>query len=748
MKKIIVFLSVILFSSFLVISGFAESGNKKELVLMIGSSQSIFNSQLLLIDADYPEISPEIVDGRAYVPKELLESKFNISINLAQVRYINYASRALVSVRDVSEAYGLKLYFNDGVIILTNETNSLNPDSEKIQSYKKQLLELPRFKNKEDFLKITGMDKNFRKGYGFPYDLNGEGEIEDSAPIYEESSKALSNEAPAASRESSLSDTAVSGKADYSETNIQVKGVDEGDIIKTDGNYIFYAGWDKISIVKADPMEIMSVIAYDADDNVAEMFLHNNQLIVITNAKRMAEWTEGIENTAKASQAYYDYSMIYEKDTVKTQVYNISDIKNPFIEKEFEIDGYYVTSRKVNNELYIISNSYLSYRNEEIKFPEIEDTALEKRLTPNYSDILYFPEALNYKITNVTGIKLNSLKEPASVHSFLGGSGNIYMSQENLYIATTSYNQYKPAVYTGTIDTFSVSALYNTNIYKFALNNGTIKFDAKGRVPGTVLNQFAMDEHNGYFRIATTENGNASNMFVLNKTLNKSGEIRGIAPEERIYSVRFMGDKAYMVTFRVTDPLYAIDLKNPQKPVILGELKIPGYSNYLHPYDENHLIGIGMDTVEEGGSAFDRGMKISMFDVSDINNPKEKFTALIGDRGTSSEALTNHKAFLFDKEKNIMAFPVSVYIDETQGKKDVFSYGKFKFQGAYVYSVDIEKGFNLREKITHVNNNLYDNSAYIKRIIYIGEYLYTASDLMIKSNHLNNMTPYESIQLK
>jgi len=270
------------------------------------------------------------------------------------------------------------------------------------------------------------------------------------------------------------------------------------------------------------------------------------------------------------------------------------------------------------------------------------------------------------------------------------------------------------------------------------------------------LNQFSMDENDGYFRIATTtgsmtgtgESQSKNHMFVLNSDLEVVGKIEDIAPGESIYSVRYMGDRAYMVTFRKVDPLFVIDLAEPQNPQILGKLKIPGYSDYLHPYDENHIIGFGKDAAvvnnEEGSwgwadednlAAYYQGMKIAMFDVTDPNNPIEMWKEEIGDRGTESELLHNHKALLFSKEKNLLAFPISVAtVDEKNAK--AWSYGETTFVGAYVYEITLENGFVLKAKLSELSNEDWKKmgSYYwrgdkdIDRLIYIGDVLYTISD--------------------
>jgi uncharacterized secreted protein with C-terminal beta-propeller domain len=356
----------------------------------------------------------------------------------------------------------------------------------------------------------------------------------------------------------------------------------------------------------------------------------------------------------------------------------------------------------------------------------------------------------------------------------LGSGESIYASAENLYVAVTRHNiispeapgpiiydsaaPKKPAVKVSDRETF---------IYRFALNNGKLDYTGKGQVPGSILNQFSMDESKGYFRIATTkgdlwgegENTSKNNLYVLDTEMSVCGSLEDIAPGEKIYSTRFMGDRAYMVTFKKVDPLFVIDLKDAKNPKILGALKIPGYSDYLHPYDENHIIGFGKDTIElsnEGwgkiGSttAYYQGMKIALFDVTDVNNPKEKFKELIGDRGTDSELLRDHKALLFSKEKNLMAFPVTVM--EIKDRQNITAgnmpaYGSFAFQGAYVYNIDLVEGFKLKARISHISeeeysksgDRWYDSTKNVARIIYIGNDIYTISKGMIKANGISDM---------
>ncbi|MFZ3077107.1 MAG: beta-propeller domain-containing protein [Candidatus Aenigmatarchaeota archaeon] len=252
--------------------------------------------------------------------------------------------------------------------------------------------------------------------------------------------------------------------------------------------------------------------------------------------------------------------------------------------------------------------------------------------------------------------------------------------------------------------------------------------------------------------LAANPNGPLNHLYVLDGDLKIVGKVEDLAAGERIYSARFLGDKAYMVTFRQIDPLFVIDLSSPQNPQVLGYLKIPGVSDYLHPYDETHIIGVGRDASDEGRI---KGLKLALFDVSDFANPKEVSKYVIGDRGTDSEALYDHKAFLFDKEKNLLAIPVSEYTyaeqNMTELKEEKWTPPKY-WQGAYVFNLDLANGFVLKGKITHQNSTknstyYYDWNSQIRRSLFIDNTLYTISNTMVKMNSLVDLAEINKVAL-
>jgi hypothetical protein len=226
-----------------------------------------------------------------------------------------------------------------------------------------------------------------------------------------------------------------------------------------------------------------------------------------------------------------------------------------------------------------------------------------------------------------------------------------------------------------------------------------------------------------------------------------------------------MGDRCYLVTFQKVDPLFVIDLSDATNPQVLGKLKIPGYSDYLHPYDETHLIGIGKETIEDeiGDFSWYQGVKISIFDVSDVEHPKEIAKIEIGDRGTDSPVLRDHKAFLFDRSRNLLVLPILLAeIDEEKYPNGVppSTHGDFTYQGAYIFHISLTEGLIFRGRITHLtdttdlqNSGIYFNSPYyIQRSLYIQEdsepaLLYTISNNKVKCNSLIDLTEQASIEL-
>lgn len=532
---------------------------------------------------------------------------------------------------------------------------------------------------------------------------------------------------------------------DHSTTNVQVDGVDEADRVKNDGQFIYQLRDYELTITKATPADAMKVVYSERFDfhqfYPREMYVDEQFLVLI------------------GGRSAYDQKEDVYKEYTKMFIYELNDRHDLAVVREAEVEGYYLSSRKMNNSLYIVTNKHLPYYlfNEvrdkeewiETMRPTYADTALaDEPKKIGWDEIRYFPGSTDTNYLIVSGLDLGNLDEPISVNAFLGAGQTIYANHEHLYVTRAYYEHNESAMEKIANLIWNPFTDQDTKIYKFKLNQGAVSFLAEGKVEGALLNQFSMDEHNGYFRVATTkgdvwsdENPSENLLFILDEKLQQVGSITGIAHGERIYSARFMGDRGYIVTFKAVDPLFVLDLKDPKNPKILGELKIPGFSDYLHPYDEHHIIGFGKDTIENGmGGAIPLGFKMALFDITDVTNPKEKFVEIIGESWTQSELLYNHKALLFSKEKNIIAFPIEVY-EQKGNSRDM--YPSFVFQGAYVYGLDVEKGFEIKKRITHydtevIPENYWDYEKHISRLLYIGDHLYTISNEKIVAHEMTS----------
>lgn len=558
--------------------------------------------------------------------------------------------------------------------------------------------------------------------------------------------------------------------SDYSLTNIQVAGVDEADIVKTDGQYLYTLSHQgkTISIMRAYPPSEAEIISQIKNSNpdafFQEFFIENDFLLVFGQQWMQIQPEKSISGELTPSPEIAPVSE-YASNFTFVEIYDLSDRHQPVLKRKLELEGNYHSSRKIGSYVYFVLNNYLrADLPQPIPFyRELKNPDQKKDFQPicDCVEVNYFEPLVSPGYLIVIGLEMTKPDAEITKEVIFGASENIYASLNNLYVANTIYDQ--PEI---EIQGRKFIALYpkiQTNLYKFALNPNqtpSIRYLTQGQVPGRVLNQFSMDEYENYFRLATTSDTfeskektitTSNNIYVLDMDLKIFGKIENIAPGESIYSARFMGKKGYLVTFQKIDPFFTFDLSDPAQPKIIGELKIPGYSDYLHPYDENHIIGIGKEAVEgEGDFAWFQGMKMALFDVTDFANPKELHKVMIGDRGTDSLALYNHKAFLFSREKNLLVLPILLAEISEEEKKNPqtprWTYGKYTFQGSYVYQLSPEKGFDLKGRITHYDKELSQEQEYlsdenlnIKRNLYIGQNLYSVSDQKVLINSLDDL---------
>jgi len=525
---------------------------------------------------------------------------------------------------------------------------------------------------------------------------------------------------------------------DYSTTNIQVAGVDEADIVKTDGDYVYFASGNKTVIVKAYPPEQAQVLSeIELEGTVRGIFINGDRLVVFEEETPYYAYYD--TRSGFAEEMYVPY--VSPKTFVK--VYDISDRENPQLQREVSADGQYVSSRMIGDYVYVVINEPAYEEDNEVNLPRINEKEIPA------TDIYYSGVAdYYYMYTTIIAINTqNDAEEPTYESILLGASSNLYVSMDNIYLTFP--------VWGGDVGDSQKTAIHRIHIQGSGLN-----YTASGEVPGMVLNQFSMDEYKGYFRVATTTYGptTQNNVYVLNMALNITGSLTDLARGETIYSARFMGERCYLVTFKQVDPLFVIDLKDPYDPEVLGYLKVTGYSDYLHPYDETHIIGIGKETTDAGEFAWYQGVKISLFDVTDVGNPREISKLEIGDRGTDSPVLWDHKAFLFDKSRNLLVMPILVAeVDQSEYPGGVPSnaYGKPVWQGAYVFNVSLDQGIQVKGRITHIDSPAeleqdyyyFYSSFSVERSLYIGDVLYTISDAKIKMNNLENLDYINEVQL-
>ena len=564
--------------------------------------------------------------------------------------------------------------------------------------------------------------------------------------------------------------TSTQSTKEYSTTNIQVENVDEADITKTDGDYIYSLSEDKVVItdVKDETQIKIASEIKPGDSNTipSDLILYNNKLTIYLNF-----------HTQIKKSRYYN-----NRNSTVVTVYDISDREQPKKIKDYQLEQPYYTSRCIDGRLYVISSGYLKEENDEIVTYYYEDG---KQIDPGYKNIKRIKDIDTTDQTILSMLDLNNINEAVKVNSYLMDVENAYVSENNIYLLEEKYD----GSYSGVPKISSIFGLKGifgafedddeeydygryTYIYKFnLLDDGSIQYDRKAKEKGQTINQFSIDEYEGNLRVALY-NSEGSRIVIFNNEMEKIGETEKLAEGEKMYSSRFLGDRAYLVTYKTIDPLFVIDLSNPENPQVLGELKIPGYSTYLHPYDENHLIGIGMQTEEKvnrdssgrvrSTTATITGMKMALFDVTDVNNPIQISDTIIGDRRTTSAILTNHKALLFSKEKELLAIPVNNYTEdfEIENSSDEYesivnSYTNYKkeyvSEGYFVYNINLTDGFTLKGTITHDKTKSkysYYNTSRLLRGLYIDDNLYTVSEDYIKVNSLDDLQEISQLKIK
>lgn len=521
-------------------------------------------------------------------------------------------------------------------------------------------------------------------------------------------------------------------KEDYSSTNTQEKNVDEGDIIKTDGTYIYkvISGFDndtgyttyRLTITKTEKGNLSTVTSFDLEDIIKEktnddriqfheFYLYNDKLILMYS-----------KSNYTAEPAKNDSIIV---------IYDLKDKSKPKKIKTLTQSGWYESSRISDGYLYTISNfsdTSLADKKEYEKYiPSINGKTIA-------CGNIYYPKNVVMQTTYVvTSLNLKNPEDFTDTKAVPTAGGSSYVSDSSIYFYTTVY-----------------SDVTKTEIMKLGYDNGKLTVGNSAVITGYLYDSFALSEYNGHLRIVATIPANnisllrsnidiapenttdnpivedVNALYILDEKMELTGKLTGLAPGEQIYSARFMGDIGYFVTYRNTDPLFSVDLSDPAEPKILGTLKIPGFSNYLHFYGKDTLLGIGQET-DPNTQEF-LGLKLSMFDISNPSDVKEKDKYII-ENSDFSYALYNHKAIMIDPEKNIFGF--LYYGSRTKDYQYSYYYA--------TYTYDEKEGFIQTASYEVNDGSEYESDAV--RGLYIGDYFYLATNKSISSYKIGSEDP-------
>ena len=517
--------------------------------------------------------------------------------------------------------------------------------------------------------------------------------------LEESASTADSAASGSASNSGSAASAGDSGNI-YSDTNVREEGVGEADIVKTDGSSLYIVNSQAVEIVgiESAEMEELAEIRMADDCYIKELYVQDDSLVIMYTRTEPSVDEDGYYNN------YRDYT--------NTLVYDISDRTNPVKVGNISQSGYYNTMRVRDGYVYVISNFYADAAapraDTAAYIPEVQGSTMEA------SDIYMPQRQMGNQYTVITSFSLEDPSEKTDSKAVFGSSGMCYVSTENIYVTEGWYGQ----------DDAEVT---QTSIRKVAYKDGILQGEAQTKVDGTLNDSFSIDEYNGYLRLVTTvspvssgdggiarffsrdtegrQQEDSNSLYVLDENLEIAGEIHDLAKDESVYSARFMGDVGYFVTFKQVDPLFSVDLSDPSDPEIIGKLKIPGFSEYLHPYGDGQLLGIGMDVDEE--SVTTDGVKISMFDISNPADVNEEENYVLEDL-YGTDVGYNYKEVFVDVEKNLFGF--MAYGDTT--KYFIFTYDENGFKEVFSRELTLYgnvRGLYAGERFYLVNGNTVES---------------------------------------
>jgi hypothetical protein len=600
------------------------------------------------------------------------------------------------------------------------------------------------------------------------------------------------------------SDSASEGATSTSKTNNQVAGVDEADFVKNDDKYLYVVANGALRILQAWPPESAATVArIPLEGQPRKLFVEGDRALVYLALPRAREPYSGSSSGGYAAEysggreCTYGYDCVPSGDGTRTKVvvFDIANRAAPVKLRELELSGSLLSARRIGEAVHtVVVDPPAAIAGLESAPPSTETACIsgedtvdrkarlieawnrlrERNLArARTADVLSklpavteggasLPQCSGYYRPNIaegrtftTLVSVDMFRsDPPTSATIVSDPGVVYASATGLYMSVPRKRVAAQPWYDGMADADEASTVHK---FRIGATPSLTGYEASGIVKGRVLNQFALDEHDEHLRVATTT-GRApsptthSTMSVLarrGKSLVLTGKVDHIAPSEDIRSVRFDGSRGFVVTFKKTDPLYVFDLGDPAAPSIAGELKIPGFSTYMHMMDAQHLLTIGYDAADQGSFAYFQGVMLQIFDVSDMRNPLLAHKEIIGTRGSSSEALTNHLAFNYYGAKDLLALPMTI----CEGGTTSSMYGTtMTFSGLLVYDVTAEAGFHPRGRVAHPNassgtsynstgcSNWWTNAtSEVQRSVIMDTHVYSVSNRRVKVNALSNL---------
>jgi len=758
-------------------------GGDYDLALYVGSPLTISGGVIKALDPDNPNVAPFIHKDRTLVPLRAIAEHFGAAVTYDPAKkaaIIEYdgitttffagkntytqaspgnaaktytydtemlirESRSMVPFRVICEkVLAKKVDYSQSIITVSTSVIDLGASTALKADIKNKIGQAVKVTSRAQLETLIGKKLNEYNTWTLE-----RGTMESAVDLVSKETTGQESAVPAPGTQDA---TNTPNTQEHSTTNLQVEGIDEADVVKTDGKFIYIAGGGFVKIIKADKGKttLADTIKMPIDPqtgqniNITELYIDEGRLVLLGSF-----WQGGVAGDDAGGggimpmeKSMAIYPPIWQgKNYVYCGVYSVDSLGQAALLKEVSMEGSLLSSRKNGDVVYLMANKYFYSYGAELPadlIPTVKDTAAGPDFRELPLDrILCYPDSISPQYLMLAAIDIRNTDQASTVEAILGSGSTVYMNDRSLYVAQGDYS-----------DALGES----TAITRFSVSGTKLGFAGGGKVKGSLLNQFSMDEFEGNLRVATTAWGQTStnSVYVLDANLNQIGALENLAPGERIFAVRFMGGSAYIVTFRQVDPLFVLDLSVPTAPKVTGELKVPGFSNFLYPIGENLILGVGQgmeDLYSKDSSGREivvgtrqTGIKFSIFDVSDQGKPKELHTYTVGDNGSYSEILYNHKALLLDQKDNMLAFDATLQeydYDNASGMSDYFN-------GAVVLTYDLQKGFMETGRISS-NPSLQEGPdigyySNIRRLCTIGDVLYYVQDNQVRSFDLNSLT--------